>query len=326
MTRDTVWSAGAPPAAGARARRAHPPPPPAGGRRGWRWSPTTARRVRFAESRAGGRRPGQAAVFYRDDARGRRRLDRGGAGVTSATTPPGRHRDARLQGERVRHGDDRRPAARSGLRRSSRRRAGGRRHRQLVHRHRRAPTPRAAGSRGARGARNPAARVILTGLLRADPAAGGAARSRRSTTSSASTGSTRWSRPRPPPRPRVGPRRGRATAAARRRSTTFGARTFDGQTRAFLKVQEGCDLFCTFCIVPMARGRSRSLPPRAHPRASSRRLAGARLPRGRPHRRPPGGLGTRPRLRRSTSSGCSTRWSSRGGSVASGCRPSTRTR
>jgi threonylcarbamoyladenosine tRNA methylthiotransferase MtaB len=44
---------------------------------------------------------------------------------------------------------------------------------------------------------------------------------------------------------------------------TFGARTFDGQTRAFLKVQEGCDLFCTFCIVPLARGRSRSLPPRA---------------------------------------------------------------
>jgi len=43
---------------------------------------------------------------------------------------------------------------------------------------------------------------------------------------------------------------------------TFGARTFAGQTRAFLKVQEGCDLFCTFCIVPMARGKSRSLAPR----------------------------------------------------------------
>jgi threonylcarbamoyladenosine tRNA methylthiotransferase MtaB len=43
---------------------------------------------------------------------------------------------------------------------------------------------------------------------------------------------------------------------------TVGARRFEGHTRAFLKVQEGCDLFCTFCIVPMARGRSRSLPPR----------------------------------------------------------------
>jgi threonylcarbamoyladenosine tRNA methylthiotransferase MtaB len=46
------------------------------------------------------------------------------------------------------------------------------------------------------------------------------------------------------------------------RVATFGARTFTGQTRAFLKVQEGCDLFCTFCIVPMARGKSRSLGPR----------------------------------------------------------------
>jgi threonylcarbamoyladenosine tRNA methylthiotransferase MtaB len=43
---------------------------------------------------------------------------------------------------------------------------------------------------------------------------------------------------------------------------TFGARTFPDHTRAFLKVQEGCDLFCTFCIVPMARGKSRSLAPR----------------------------------------------------------------
>ncbi len=43
---------------------------------------------------------------------------------------------------------------------------------------------------------------------------------------------------------------------------TFGALTFSGQTRAFLKIQEGCDLFCTFCIVPMSRGKSRSVPPR----------------------------------------------------------------
>ncbi len=32
------------------------------------------------------------------------------------------------------------------------------------------------------------------------------------------------------------------------------------RTRAFIKVQEGCDNFCTFCITRIARGRSRSQP------------------------------------------------------------------
>lgn len=31
------------------------------------------------------------------------------------------------------------------------------------------------------------------------------------------------------------------------------------RTRPFLKIQDGCDHFCTYCIVPYARGRSRSL-------------------------------------------------------------------
>ena len=34
---------------------------------------------------------------------------------------------------------------------------------------------------------------------------------------------------------------------------------FPSRTRAFLKVQDGCNYSCTFCIIPMARGRSRSL-------------------------------------------------------------------
>lgn len=35
---------------------------------------------------------------------------------------------------------------------------------------------------------------------------------------------------------------------------------FDGQTRAFLQVQNGCNHRCTFCIIPYGRGNSRSVP------------------------------------------------------------------
>ncbi len=33
-----------------------------------------------------------------------------------------------------------------------------------------------------------------------------------------------------------------------------------GHTRSFLKIQDGCNSFCTFCVIPFARGKSRSLP------------------------------------------------------------------
>ncbi|MCP4690023.1 MAG: tRNA (N(6)-L-threonylcarbamoyladenosine(37)-C(2))-methylthiotransferase MtaB [Desulfobacterales bacterium] len=36
-----------------------------------------------------------------------------------------------------------------------------------------------------------------------------------------------------------------------------------GRTRPFLKIQDGCNAFCSYCIVPHARGRSRSTPPDA---------------------------------------------------------------
>ena len=36
---------------------------------------------------------------------------------------------------------------------------------------------------------------------------------------------------------------------------------FSDRTRAFLKIQEGCNNFCTFCIIPWSRGLSRSRSP-----------------------------------------------------------------
>lgn len=42
--------------------------------------------------------------------------------------------------------------------------------------------------------------------------------------------------------------------------TSAGADTFTGRTRAFLKIQDGCNNCCAYCIVPSVRGPSRSLP------------------------------------------------------------------
>jgi len=41
----------------------------------------------------------------------------------------------------------------------------------------------------------------------------------------------------------------------------FGDVTYTEKTRAVIKIQDGCDRFCTYCIIPYARGRVRSRNP-----------------------------------------------------------------
>lgn len=42
----------------------------------------------------------------------------------------------------------------------------------------------------------------------------------------------------------------------------FGDITFTEKTRAVIKIQDGCDRFCSYCIIPYARGRVRSRQPK----------------------------------------------------------------
>lgn len=43
----------------------------------------------------------------------------------------------------------------------------------------------------------------------------------------------------------------------------FGNITFSEKTRAVIKIQDGCDRFCSYCIIPYARGRVRSRKPQS---------------------------------------------------------------
>ena len=51
----------------------------------------------------------------------------------------------------------------------------------------------------------------------------------------------------------------------------------EGKTRATMKIQEGCDRFCAYCIIPTVRGPVRSMP-LADVRAEAQRLAAAGYP------------------------------------------------
>jgi threonylcarbamoyladenosine tRNA methylthiotransferase MtaB len=46
----------------------------------------------------------------------------------------------------------------------------------------------------------------------------------------------------------------------RKGAQSLSVTAFPGRARAFLKVQDGCDCSCAYCIVPHARGASRSVP------------------------------------------------------------------
>jgi threonylcarbamoyladenosine tRNA methylthiotransferase MtaB len=42
---------------------------------------------------------------------------------------------------------------------------------------------------------------------------------------------------------------------------TMSIKRFPGRSRAYLKIQDGCEAYCSYCIVPFSRGPYRSLPP-----------------------------------------------------------------
>jgi threonylcarbamoyladenosine tRNA methylthiotransferase MtaB len=105
---------------------------------------------------------------------------------------------------------------------------------------------------------NPTARVIMTGCLaQANP--------RVLTDSAAVDAVVGLGRPRDLENAALGVATDRVMVSNLRKQTAaieLATVTPEGRTRAFLKLQEGCDQFCSFCIVPFSRGRSRSVEPR----------------------------------------------------------------
>ena len=147
---------------------------------------------------------------------------------------------------------------RGGPRRPAGRRAGA----QLLHGHRRGRRHHAPASAPA-ATRRPGAHIVLTGCsVDGNPHTYLRARRRRPPHASR-TASTRSS---PTPRRQASPRHvldlaSRRGAARRRRDGAPPARS-----RAFIKVQDGCNHRCTYCSVWRARGASRSLPLADDPR------------------------------------------------------------
>lgn len=77
--------------------------------------------------------------------------------------------------------------------------------------------------------------------------------------------------PLPPLRP---PKRSAGGAAQERDMLELPVSRFDARTRAYLKIQDGCNSFCSFFVIPYLRGLSRSRRPESV-LAEARRLARA---------------------------------------------------
>lgn len=64
--------------------------------------------------------------------------------------------------------------------------------------------------------------------------------------------------------PKIGDVRVAVSDVKRERGVSvLGTKALPGHTRAFLKIQEGCNYSCTYCVIPSARGLSRSVTPEA---------------------------------------------------------------
>ena len=60
---------------------------------------------------------------------------------------------------------------------------------------------------------------------------------------------------------KIGKKNSVSSVTEQKEFVDFGSITYSEKTRAVIKVQDGCDRFCSYCIIPYARGRVRSRKP-----------------------------------------------------------------